>query len=179
MSGHEERPEPAGVSELQTFLPLPNFVHSLAVLDTARLGKQRLECGQLLAAHACLLAGRPVVGWRNHPAMRMWLGHSAALAVYQTLCHWEWTARGYNNSILIPTYGRDGLPNPDFRHPELLAPSMREATLPPWLGREDVHASHRARLLHKAPDHYGQFGWTEQPRTDEEGYVWPVTRETR
>jgi len=35
---------------MQTFLPYPDFAQSLRVLDSRRLGKQRLEAMQLLRA---------------------------------------------------------------------------------------------------------------------------------
>ncbi len=42
--------------------------------------------------------------------------------------------------------------------------------LPPWLGREDVHRSHRSALLRKDPGHYRPlFG--DEP--DDLPYVWP------
>jgi hypothetical protein len=62
---------------VQTFLPLPDFAESAAVLDRQRLGKQRVEVLQLLGA---LTGQRP--GWVNHPAARMWRGHERALARY-------------------------------------------------------------------------------------------------
>jgi hypothetical protein len=43
--------------------------------------------------------------------------------------------------------------------------------LPPWFGRDEFHAAHRANLLRKDPEYYGQFGWTESPDME---YVWPV-----
>src|ERR1700712_4272615 len=62
----------AGV--VQTFLPYPDFVDALAVLDSPRLGKQRVETLQILRALVF-----PEYGWRNHPAVRMWPGPLASL----------------------------------------------------------------------------------------------------
>jgi len=48
---------------------------------------------------------------------------------------------------------------------------------PDWLGRADFHAAHRAVLLAKDPEWYGQFGWPESPAEKVNGrwpYVWPV-----
>lgn len=42
---------------------------------------------------------------------------------------------------------------------------------PRWLGDARFHASHRAALLAKAPEHYGAFGWRERPAI---AYRWPV-----
>lgn len=43
--------------------------------------------------------------------------------------------------------------------------------MPPWLGDEALHASHRSNLIRKDPEWYGRFGWTEPPDLP---YVWPV-----
>lgn len=59
---------------VQTFLPYPDFERSAAVLDPARLGKQRVETLQVLRALEL-----PDYGWRNHPAVGMWRGRTPAL----------------------------------------------------------------------------------------------------
>jgi len=129
---------------MQTFLPLPDFRASAQCLDYRRLGKQRVECKQILSA---LTNGG---GWRNHPAVKMWRGFEDALRVYMWECIEEWKRRGYNNTMSVDlpvTY-----------------------VVPPWFGEEDFHASHRSNLLRKAPEHYQQFGWSEP---DDLPYVWP------
>lgn len=130
---------------MQTFLPHPNFRISASMLDRQRLGKQRVEAQQILNA----LAGK-TKGWVNHPATRMWRGHEDALKRYLKCCIDEWVARGYKNNMGVqaPTH----------------------AILPPWVGDDRVHSSHRANLLRKDPVHYGSFGWTEDPTTP---YYWP------
>jgi hypothetical protein len=37
-----------------------------------------------------------------------------------------------------------------------------------------VVISHRAALLYKLPEHYSQFGWTEDPKV---AYLWPEKQE--
>lgn len=136
---------------MQTFLPYPNFVASAMVLDPKRLGKQRLEGRQIQSA---LQNGG---GWARHPAVRMWEGCVVALMAYTDACIREWTRRGYQNTM-----------------PTMLDPSapyfLREVVMPSWLGDPAFHASHRAALLHKDPEWYGQFGWSEEPAL---AYVWP------
>lgn len=131
---------------MQTFLPHPNFRISASMLDRQRLGKQRVEAQQILNA----LAGK-TKGWVNHPATRMWRGHEDALKRYLKCCIDEWVSRGYKNNMGVqaPTH----------------------AILPPWVGDERVHSSHRANLLRKDPVHYGSFGWTEDPTAP---YYWPT-----
>lgn len=152
---------------MQTFLPHPSFAHSVAVLDRERLGKQRIECRQILGALRGLRNDRKM-GWSDHPATKMWIGYDSALAVYMTFAINEWVARGYNSTMITPYdenwKRRDG---EDFH----LDADAALVKLPPWLGDEAVHASHRSNLLRKAPEYYGQFGWTESPDLD---YSWPI-----
>lgn len=141
---------------MQTFLPYPNFACSAMVLDRQRLNKQVLEARQILSA---MQNGG---GWRNHPAVKMWRGHTNALRFYHDVMWREWVRRGYN------TTQSELLPRPT--DPDLVRMWADSIIQPSWMGREDFHASHRAALLRKDPAHYGQFGWTEEPSGD---YVWP------
>ena len=65
---------------MQTFLPLPDFHKSLACLDSKRLGKQRLETHQILK----VLSGESEA-WKNHPAVKMWIGFDNSLIEYFNL----------------------------------------------------------------------------------------------
>lgn len=81
---------------MQTFLPYEDYSWSAAVLDRQRLGKQRVEVMQILRA----LAGE-TIGWKNHPAVRMWRGSEYALIVYGlAVCH-EWVGRGIGIHVPI------------------------------------------------------------------------------
>lgn len=135
---------------MQTFLPYPDFARSAAVLDRQRLGKQRVEVLQLLKA---ITTGG---GWSNHPAARMWRGHTDALCRYGEAVCQEWIERGYSDTCMEKIEG--------YRIHNLVL-------LPSWLGREDFHASHRSNLLRKDPDWYSSFGWSESPDLP---YVWPT-----
>jgi hypothetical protein len=140
---------------MQTFLPHESFEHSASVLDYRRLGKQRVETYQLLRG----LLGVSQ-GWLSHPASLMWRGYEPALALYGIVMCNEWVRRGYKDTC------RGKI--------DALVPPEQPIIMPPWLGREDIHSSHRSNLLRKAPDHYGQFGWREP---DDLPYVWPVKKE--
>ncbi len=48
------------------------------------------------------------------------------------------------------------------------------SALPPWLGDEAVHRSHRSALVRKDPDHYGPLFDDIPPDLE---YVWPVRSE--
>lgn len=140
---------------MQTFLPFRSFRKSAEVLDRQRLGKQRVECKQLLSALGVSVGGSAQAnGWVNHPAARMWRGHERSLCEYAIAVCQEWRSRGYQDSLL-PQF-QAALPDLSGSEPE-------------WLGDDAFHASHRSNLLRK-DDHYQQFGWRESP--DEE-YVWP------
>lgn len=151
---------------MQTFLPYKSFSKSAEVLDRQRLGKQRIEAKQILR----ILSGEAEgPGWRNHPAVLMWTGYENALASYGLAICNEWCMRGYKDQQWA--YFNDFL----MRQSEkskiwILWPKI---AVPPWLGDEEFHASHRSNLLRKNPEHYGQFGWEEPMDLP---YVWPVRK---
>ena len=141
---------------MQTFLPSPDFAECARVLDSRRLGKQIIECRQILRA-----GRRTSGGWANHPATRSWRPWPDALVRYALEMEREWRRR----------YGRvHGAWANMLRDDVDDWPLARLTVLPPWLGHEGLHASHRSALLAKNPEHYGQFGWSERPVID---YVWP------
>lgn len=156
------------------------MMKSLICLDYRRLGKQRLEAKQLiksivledpsklnqlrpgaaqlltedttqLEAMLTMVGLGAGKGWRNHPARTQWEDHLGALAIYHDTSIVAWKARGYNNEM-----------------PYLSAPGKWK--LPPWWGDDKFHGSHRSNLLRKAPEWYGQFGWTDDPEAE---YFWP------
>ncbi len=144
---------------MQTFLPYDDFKKTAHVLDRQRLGKQRVENLQILKA----IFGESK-GWTNHPATKMWANNIWTFAVYHQDIVFEWLNRGYKDT----TYGKFfSFLEANFTpsHPRYF-----HALPPVWLGNEKLHSSHRANLLRKDPDYYGQYGWTEEPA---EGYWWP------
>lgn len=142
---------------MQTFLPYPDFWRSVVVLDWQRLGKQRVEAWQILDT----LTGKSN-GWANHPATKMWRGYEAALALYGLQACQEWAGRGYKDTMTERFL--DALDEMDIQH-------YSDVVMPPWFGDEVFHASHRANLLRKDPEWYGQYGWDDDPATP---YIWPA-----
>jgi len=140
---------------VQTFLPNKDFRTSFAQLDYRRLGKQRVEAEQLIRA----INGEYTRGWVNHPCTRMWREHVECLQYYRDLCILEWVNRGYKNTM--PFTRKDWL-KLKFEFPN--------SKKPEWLGKNRLHSSHRAALLHKDVDFYSQFGWKEAPKLE---YYWP------
>lgn len=137
---------------MQTFLPFASFGESARVLDNRRLGKQRVENLQILNALVY-----PSYGWQRHPAVGLWRGHAYALWQYHEAVCDEWTARGFKDTCRAKVR-------------ELLAGKrFVSLEMPPIVGCEKFHASHRAALLAKDFTHYKQFGWSETPKID---YIW-------
>ena len=136
---------------MQTFLPYPCFNQSVQCLDNKRLGKQRVEALQILKA---LRGDYAKTGaWENHPATRMWRGYSLALSHYMNICIEEWIERGFKNTMEKVTIDEEVM------------------VMPPWLGDERIHASHRSNLLKKEISHYEKFKWNEK---NDIPYFWIV-----
>lgn len=135
---------------MQTFLPYPNIRKSIFVLDNKRLGKQRVEAFQILNI---LLKRTNTKGWKNHPAVKMWKGHSNALKLYLNEAINEWVKRGFNNNM----------------KKEIVRGKI---VFPIWFGNKKFHASHRSNLLRKDKKHYSQFNWKESENLP---YLWLKT----
>ena len=134
---------------MQTFLPHPNFKKTAKVLDYRRLGKQRVEGMQIINA----IENPNPQGWKNHPIVIMWTPYTECLKLYTNTIITEWIERGYNNNMRFYD----------------IKPNMDMIDIPHWLGKEEFHSSHRANLLRKDSEWYGQFGWLEN---SESPYVW-------
>lgn len=141
---------------MQTFLPLANFKATAKCLDWRRLGKQRVECLQILNSLFEIKTG-----WINHPATQMWKGYESSLIEYAIAIVEEWISRGYNDSTLAKFQ--------DMKEKQI----QKGITVihPKWLGNASFHAAHRSNLLRKDTVYYGQFGWSEPPDLP---YVWPT-----
>ncbi|WP_369211768.1 MSMEG_6728 family protein [Streptomyces flavofungini] len=149
---------------MQTFLPYPDFTRSAAVLDQARLGKQRVEALQVLRGLTV-----PGYGWRNHPAVRMWIGYEEALVRYGLDMCALWVSEGRADTCATTmltdfTGHRPGAP---VRAQAELADA---GELPFWLGDEAFHISHQSALVRKAPEFYAER-FPGVP--DDLPYVWP------
>jgi hypothetical protein len=136
---------------MQTFMPYPSFEQSARVLDYKRLGKQRLEAKQILR----IVSGMtPDLRWRNHPAVKMWIGYEEALKLYTNEMILEWVNRGYKNTMEIY--------------------DIKDVVYPWWFGNEDFHRSHRSRLLAKNFDFYLPY-FPEDIGFNGSKYFWPVS----
>jgi hypothetical protein len=133
---------------MQTFLPYADFRTSLDCLDNKRLGKQRVEAMQILRA----LENPGTSRWENHPAVKMWRGHIAALKLYHDIAIRIWKERGFKNTMIEYNAYCD-----DF---------------PTWLGDSSFHDSHKSNLVRKDPKHYRKYFPDVQ---DDLPYVWPLS----
>lgn len=139
---------------MQTFVPYgADFKANAASLDAKRLGKQRVEGLQILNT----LTGRSN-GWKNHPAVKMWVGHTVALGHYTLSICDQWISMGYKDTCKT-------------KIENILADLPTNLFLPDWLFDEEVSISHKSNLIRKFPEHYGQL-WPSIP--DNLPYKWPV-----
>jgi hypothetical protein len=134
---------------MQTFLPYPDLIKSVQVLDYRRLGKQRVETFQVLNI---LLERTESKGWRNHPVTRMWTGYEEALKLYQNHTIAEWMNRGYKNTMSFEQV------------------NISSVIMPPWFGYDVFHQSHRSNLLRKDYNYYSEY--FDEPSDLE--YYWPI-----
>nr|WP_205863321.1 MSMEG_6728 family protein [Planosporangium thailandense] len=142
-------------------MPYPDFHASAVALDPRRLGKQRVEALQVLRALV-----RPEYGWKRHPAVRMWTGYEEALVRYGLEVCAVWCAADRPDTCATSIAAEYA--GPVRTQSELAVASE----LPPWLGREDLHLSHRSALVRKDPAWYRPlFG----DISDDLPYVWPAS----
>jgi hypothetical protein len=149
---------------MQTFLPVPGFEDGARLLDSPRLGKQRVETLQILRALEL-----PDYGWANHPAVLMWRGRTPALVAYGLAMVRVWQERGFADS----TYAQIA----EFA-PEVVGVPQAELAaaglLPGWVGDEALHRSHRSNLMAKDAAFYRpRFTELFGDEPDDLPYVWP------
>lgn len=150
---------------VNTFLPYPDATKSARTLDTKRLGKQIMEVGQIMRAHA-----DPAYGWQNHPATRMWRGHTGWLYMYANACASAWKRLPNTKSTHGAWTRIQSEFGPSHPHPDWHELIERTQTLPRWWGDPQFHLSHQSNLVRKDPDHYRPY-FPDVP--DDLPYVWP------
>jgi hypothetical protein len=146
---------------MQTFLPTPFAWESAAILDNARLWKQRVDVKQILLALGfsvgdCVPAPIKKRPFRDHPVVKIWQGYQCALAEYGAHCCNEWIKRGNPDNLLHPFLKVRSEHGPYIR--------------PPWMGDFRLHQSHKSNLIRLDPAYYKKF-WPNVP--DNLEYFWP------
>ncbi|MCK8433940.1 cytoplasmic protein [Streptomyces sp. D2-8] len=154
---------------MQTFLPYPDFRTTALALDRRRLGKQRVEALQVLRGLVV-----PGYGWRRHPAVKMWLGYEEALVRYGLEICRVWREQGHQDTCAATLVADLATirPHAPVREQSRLA---AEGELPPWLGDDPFHESHRSALVRKNPTVYAAL-FPGVP--DDLPYVWPASDRT-
>jgi hypothetical protein len=144
---------------MQTFLPYADFYQSAQVLDKKRCWKQVVEAKQIISC----LTGTGCLKWNNHPAIKMWVGHTNLLKVY------------FNSflSVCLTKHTINTALYPYFTCKQTAI--IDDNGVPFWLGNEDFHRSHRARLIEKDRDFYLPK-FPEDEKYNEGKYWWPDMR---
>ncbi|HPI82226.1 MAG TPA: MSMEG_6728 family protein [Candidatus Paceibacterota bacterium] len=149
---------------MQTFLPFSDFRKSAEVLDKRRCWKQVVEASQIIDC----LEGKKV-GWRNHPAVKMWDGYENLLKHYYNVfleycltVHKINTKMQYRNCLY--SYGYDG---------KLIITEHAYNSKPFWFGQEPFHRAMRSRLIEKDPGFYGPKFPNDRGYNNSQ-YWWPV-----
>lgn len=92
---------------MQVFRPYVDWRRSAAVLDDRRLGKQRVECKQVLNVilRRLGLINDGLRGWLNHPIVLLYYNggrpYISDLAGFFNACVEEWVRRGFRSSISL------------------------------------------------------------------------------
>lgn len=161
------------------FLPFPNIYYSIKCLDDKRLGKQRLECKQIInlleeydRTHII-----PSKGWSSHPAFLSWIGYTNHLKVYFNICVREWINRGFVNNMEL-YYIDESLFNIvecSFDESKAVYDNSKFNiySFPYWITFPPFYKSHQAALLRKNPKYYIKFFGLELGEFINNGYLWP------
>ena len=121
---------------MNSFVCESSFQDTTSALDMRRLGKQRIECWQMLMA----LLGQSTA-YANHPATRAWSGYEYSLASFAIACHDEWISRGYKDTT------RDRV---------VQLRTLLSNTGDPWWVTNDRYLNTiRGVLIGKMPEYYG------------------------
>lgn len=149
---------------MQTFLPFPGYRRSAAVLDNARLNKQRVEGMVILKSILRLRLGEDGrIPWMHHPALLMWYNNPMSLYKYEIAVCDEWVRRGKTDNCLDKTTAI-------FTTYQDLGGEINIEP-PHWLGNMEFHLSHQSNLLRKDRKHYFKY-FGDIP--DNLPYFWPT-----
>lgn len=144
---------------MQTFMPHGNYVDSAKVLDTKRLGKQRVEAYQIIKA----IRGdyNNTGAWTNHPATNMWRGHEYELALYGLTISIEFFERGHDGFNMVEIFS--DLQQQYGKH--------NTEKYPWWVNNELLNLTHQSNLMRKDSEYYKFNVPADIP------YVWPLATE--
>jgi len=170
---------------MQTFLPYSDFKKCAQVLDKRRCFKQVVEASQIIDC----LEGKKV-GWRNHPAVKMWVGYLPELKHYYNIflnhcievhkikvtkmwykeCYYSY---GVKTEQIRVDENHNVIHEPHNYFVDNQIPSW-ERNKPFWLGQEPFHRAMRSRLIEKDPEFYGPKFLDKDKGYNDSKYWWPV-----
>lgn len=154
---------------MQTFLPFEDFQKSASILDKKRCWKQVVESSQILNVLR-QLNNNETPAWRNHPAVKMWVGYAEALKHYYNIfLNESKNIRLVNTNLqyfdTIYSYEKNGNLFVDVLH-------IQGNDKPWWLGNENFHRAMRARLIEKDESFYLPK-FPEDKKFNNSKYFWP------
>lgn len=187
---------------MQTFVPIATteYIDIAKTLDKKRLFKQALEAWQILMVLEELDPQgnyRKPKGWANHPAVKMWEGHSMALYKYAGAMIYIATKQGIKTDKMLANLKATleaihkkrmlalKIANPELTQEEAHDKAFDKLSeefnqVPLWQEfpkyYEVVASTHRRALLCKDYEYYKTFNWPEDTGVapTEYEYVWPI-----
>ena len=162
---------------MQTFLPDSVFSTCAKALDGKRLNNQINEGLVILRTITGWYERRDRKGWnKGHPAIKMWQGYAVALAEYVFEMIGEYEQRtGNRESVIRRVEKVEEVLIESDQYREWIEQTY---PYPEWLGRVDLHLSHRKVLLAKNLEWYSRLWPDLEPAQLDQGkalpYVWPV-----
>lgn len=156
---------------MMTFLPYSEFNKCAEVLDKKRCWKQVVEASQIIDC----LEGKKV-GWKNHPAVKMWIGYENLLKhYYNVFLDHSLKVHKINTQMWYKTCRYSyGIKTESISYFVDRSVSSWECNRPFWLGQEPFHRAMRARLIEKNPEFYGPKFLDKDKGYNDSKYWWPV-----
>lgn len=160
---------------VNTFITSESLEECAKNLDNLRLGKQRVECIQLIS----FIENKDNKGFRNHPILIMWSNNVDALKVYCNFMIREWIKRGFTNTIEL--YDLDeskivfykNIYNEETKLTEIIKPEIKDDSIvfPIWFNWKPLILSHQSSLLKKNFDYYSKIFICNEEFFNF-GYIW-------
>lgn len=160
------------------FIIVPDIYLTAQILDQQRLGKQRVEAYQIInALEEYDSTGVITNGWKDHPALKSWIGYTNHLKVYFNIIVREWIRRGFQNNMqlypidetpynIVPCGFENGCITYD-------ASKFNIYSFPFWVSFYPFYMSHQASLCRKNPKYYKFMLRDELKPFLNFGYLWP------
>jgi hypothetical protein len=166
---------------VNTFVTSTNLKECARNLDNLRLNKQIVEGKQIIKILETVdKTGKIPVGrgFVNHPATKMWMGHTNQLKTYVNHMIREWvTVRGKNHSVQIYPVDESkyNIPVCKFDGSKAVYEELHdeEHCFPKWFSFPPFIMAHKASLYRKNPMHYSFLLNEDLKPYIACGYLWP------